>query len=515
VEAFSIKGQIISGKFGEILVRQKHGEKIELGELLVADNGDSKCLFQVFDLVYGSQLSQQQLELISGMKLESDIDAEFFDVPIRNYVLAKIKPLIIVTKNETKICKELPLFFSNVRRVTKEDFDFILNPNTDSPLLLGKLRSGSNVLDVDVSIDGKKAFQHHILIGATTGRGKSNLVKNILLNCLNYDYAGILVLDPHDEYYGRNGVGLKDSANKEKVIYYSKNPLPGTRTLKIGLKNIRPGHFNGIVNWSDAQLEAIYTYYKKFGDNWIESVVLEKEIENFQPGTLSVVRRKIMSLLNLHKKEEGIHCSGIFDLNSGQTTIKDIVKELEHGRIVIIDTSSFPGTTELLVGSMIASEIFNRYRNYKFMGVIDEKPVVSIVLEEAPRVLGKDVLAQGTNIFETIAREGRKFKVGLTAITQLPSLIPKEILANINTKVILGIEMASERQAIIESAAQDLSEDSRNIASLDIGEAIITSTFSRFAIPIKIPFFENVIKNNLKEKKIESYQKRYLGIEIV
>ena len=133
----------------------------------------------------------------------------------------------------------------------------------------------------------------------------------------------------------------------------------------------------------------------------------------------------------------------------------------------------------------------NKYKSYKIKGTLKDKPVISIVLEEAPRVLGKEVLERGSNIFSTIAREGRKFKVGLMAITQLPSLIPRQILANMNTKIILGVEMQPERQAIIESASQDLSNDSRTIASLDIGEALISSNFTKFAIPIKIPLFED------------------------
>ena len=135
-------------------------------------------------------------------------------------------------------------------------------------------------------------------------------------------------------------------------------------------------------------------------------------------------------------------------------------------------------------------------------GDIARMPVITIVLEEAPRVLGKNVLESGGNIFSTIAREGRKFKVGLTAITQLPSLIPREILANMNTKIILGIEMKPERQAIMESAAQDLSSDDRAIASLDIGEALVSSNFLKFATPIKIPFLEDVVKGVKKEEGI-------------
>ena len=131
------------------------------------------------------------------------------------------------------------------------------------------------------------------------------------------------------------------------------------------------------------------------------------------------------------------------------------------------------------------------------------------MLEEAPRVLGKEVLESGPNIYSTIAREGRKFNVGLIAITQLPSLIPRQVLANINTKIILGIEMKPERQAIIDSAAQDLSTDDRNIASLDKGEAIITSNFAKFAMPIKIPFFPETMKQNKQENK-----KSYSGVGI-
>jgi len=95
----------------------------------------------------------------------------------------------------------------------------------------------------------------------------------------------------------------------------------------------------------------------------------------------------------------------------------------------------------------------------------------------------------------------------------LPSLIPREILANINTKIILGIEMKPERTAIIESASQDLSDDDRTIASLDIGEALISSNFSKFAIPVKIPDFEEIVKKDSEEKK-ETVKRDFTGIKL-
>ncbi len=490
-------GQVISGGFDRVIVRQKSGVKLEIGELLLADAPDGRILLQVFDLAYGSQLSQQSLELISGVKLEGESDLELLDKELRSYTLAFLKPLLIISGNNARICKSLPAFFSQVRRISESDFAFLSLPS--SPLFLGKIRSGSHALDFDVRIDGEKALSHHVMVAAQTGKGKSNLTSCMLWSLASSEYAGVLVLDPHDEYYGRSRAGLKDYPEKGKVVYYTPNsPPPGARTLKVNLRHIRPSHFNGVVNWSDAQREALGYYSKKYGSKWVESLLVErpqadKGSSPFQEGTLAVLKRRLSSLLDIEAKDGDIYCRGVFDSEAGLSTISDVIDDLEHGRIVIIDTSSFSGSVELLVGSLFASEALRRYQQYKREGQLETKPVISIVIEEAPRVLGREVIERGGNVFLRIAREGRKFKVGLLAITQLPSLIPKEILANINTKIILGMEMAPERQALIESAAQDLSSDDRNIASLDKGEAIVTSSFTRFAIPIKVPLLNELV----------------------
>jgi|TARA_Y100000310_G_scaffold301317_1_gene337702 hypothetical protein len=499
------KGQVISGEFGKILVRQKSDQKLELGELLISESGENKILMQVFDLIYGSQISQQNLELISGLNLEENTDTEFFDKNLRNYMLAGLKNLVTIRDNNAFVSKLMPSFFSSVREITKDDLSFLTKPQ--NPLFIGNLRSGSKMLDVPIYLEGNKVLSHHVLLAGTTGRGKSNLISNILWSLIDQNYCGILVLDPHDEYYGRDRLGLKDHNLNDKVVYYTPKNVPaGAKTLKINLQMIKPNHFDGVVDFSDAQKQALILYYKYFGTNWIKNIMFERKIEGvaFMEQTISVVKRRLLYLLDLEIHGENIITKGIFDLNAGVNTIPDICKELEDAKTVIIDTSGFSGAVEILIGSLVTTELFNIYKYYKMDGILDEKPVVSVVLEEAPRVLGKEALERGSNIFSTIAREGRKFKVGLTAITQLPSLIPREILANINTKIILGIEMKPERTAVIESASQDLSEDDRTIASLDIGEALISSNFSKFAIPVKIPIFEDVVKNSSKKEDIKS-----------
>ena len=520
----SIKGQIIAGTFGEIIARQKSGSEIELGEILIAENGSKKFFLQVYELQYGSQISQQNLELISGLNLEEDTKLEFMDKNIRNYKIAYLKPLIVIVNDSSALAKSIPEIFSPLRSINSEDMQFLIKPKIS--LFFGNLRSGSRMLDVPIFLDAENVLTHHILISGTTGKGKSVLMSNLLWDITGNGNVGMLVLDPHDEYYGRNTLGLKDHNSSKTIYYTSRNPPTGARSLKINLTILRPGHF-GCLDFSDAQDQAMNAFYREYSTKWVESIILDKPIKvNFNDATINVLKRRLMYLLDLDFSDNQLFCNGIFDIAAGESTVKTISEDLENAKTVIIDTSNFSGQIELLIGSLIATEIFNKYKNYKMKGTLNEKPVISIVLEEAPRVLGKEVLEKGSNIFSTIAREGRKFKTGLIAITQLPSMIPREILANINTKIILGTEMMNERQAIIESASQDLSSDSRNIAALDKGECIISSNFARFAIPVKIPFFKDIVAKDLadKDKKSRNDDKQksntknvleFSGIEII
>lgn len=499
LEHIEVVGQIVGGEHGKILVRQKAGSSLELGDLLVVEEGQNSTILQVNNLLYGSQIEKTTLEMMSGLRLEGlSGTGEFMEQELRSYVMAEVKALVTTGPGgRAWIPKTLPPFFSEMRRVRKEDLSFLTRPET--PIFLGVVRSGTKHLDVPVYLNGQDVFTHHILIPATTGRGKSNLVKVMLWSVVGRDYCGILILDPHDEYFGRRGMGLKDHPKaRDGIVYYSPDPPRGGQSLMVNLTLIKPHHLSGIVQMTDAQKEAIWTFHRKYGDRWIENVMKEwseEELERLHvhSGTIAVLQRRFKMVFDL-KVSDGMIFSrnSVFVTDGGDAFVKDVVGHLEAGKKVIIDTSRLTDSAELLIGSIVASEIFHHYRDRKGDPAFDKLPVISIVVEEAPRVLSGEEGA-GT-IYGQIAREGRKFKVGLTALTQLCSLIPRTVLANMNTKIILGNEMAEERKAIIASASQDLSDDYKLIGALDKGEAIVSSVFTRFAIPIMAPLFEDIVE---------------------
>ncbi len=526
-------GQIVGGGLNDIYIREKSDSQMELGDLLVAE-GIKKdyTIIQVKDIEYRSQIPQQTLELSAGMKLEGfDDNLEIMQPTLRNYLVARAKSLLYVQRTDigeylVKSPKRPPSFFNDICSINNEHLGFLKPGDIKKSIYLGDIRSGSAVKkDVNVHIDLIKSLTHHIFIPATTGRGKSNLVKVMLWSILDSEGAGLLVLDPHNEYYGDSvRKGLRDHPRKvEKLEYYS--PDSGNQdslTLSINIKKIRPQHFSGIGGFSQAQSEAMRMFYNKYRQHWISEIAKEKDYKvlksmGIDEKTAKVLKRKIETKLGVSTiadetspdEKKVVFKSSLFvGGESGLSTISDIVDSLQQDKIVIIDSSKLSDFEELFVGSIIASNIFFKYKTYN-SEVLKDKPVISIVIEEAPRVLGRDALesGMGNNIYGTIAREGRKFKLGLIAITQLASVIPRAILANMNTKIILGNEMAMERSAIIDSASQDLSDDNRIIASLDKGEAIVSSVFTKFPIPIYTPEFEKFVddylENNQERMEVE------------
>ncbi|MFX1354436.1 MAG: ATP-binding protein, partial [Promethearchaeota archaeon] len=494
--------------FVRLILRQKSDEEFELGQLIVAGKAkDDYSIYQIKDLFYGSQIPENSLELIAGYGLErEDMDLKIYEPELRNYVLAQAKPLIKVKSNNLYLPKKLPQFFGAIYEVNEQHLQFFKEKSYEDPITLGKVRSGSKILDIDVSVSASEVLRHHVLIPATTGRGKSNLVKVILYNIIENLSCGKLVFDPHNEYYGTPRVkGLKDHPKSNEFIkYYTLRDVPGKLDLRFNVKYLYPSHVLGSIDLSQPQSDALILYHRLHKKQWIQKIFDKNESvpEGITQITLSVLRRKLGLLLEFgFDDEDNIIENGIFSLNGYESTIEDIINFLVDGKTVIIDTSLFSGNEEIFIATIIVESIFNRYKNFKFNDKLENKPVISIILEEAPRVIGIKALEAKENVFGKIAREGRKFKIGLIGITQLPSLIPREILANMNTKIILGNEMGPERHTLIESSAQDLSDDSQTIASLDIGEAIITSNFTKFAIPIKIPLFDDLMKNNVQSKK--------------
>jgi hypothetical protein len=98
-------GSFIGGTFNELIFRKKSDLEIEIGQLLVAGKDDKNySIYQVNELVFGSQIPTGSIELIAGYKLEREkSNLEIYEPELRNYVLARVKPLIEIKNGKPKL----------------------------------------------------------------------------------------------------------------------------------------------------------------------------------------------------------------------------------------------------------------------------------------------------------------------------------------------------------------------------------------------------------------------------
>jgi uncharacterized protein len=121
-------------------------------------------------------------------------------------------------------------------------------------------------------------------------------------------------------------------------------------------------------------------------------------------------------------------------------------------------------------------------------------PPTLVALEEAQRVLSR-VKRSDENVFPRVAREGRKFKVGLCAVSQQPKLIDDELLSQFNTFFVLGLADEKDRTILRGSSKQDIKDLGPEIQTLMPGEAIVTSLEAPFALPARIHLYEDYLKS--------------------
>lgn len=116
--------------------------------------------------------------------------------------------------------------------------------------------------------------------------------------------------------------------------------------------------------------------------------------------------------------------------------IEVFVHPLNNGDTVILDVSTLPPRQGDTIAIAVLRRLFEE-RMSRGVETAQGMPVVGVVSEEAPLYLSRERVKSRYNIFARVAREGRKFGLGLLAITQLATDIDEQILANFNTMIIL------------------------------------------------------------------------------
>jgi hypothetical protein len=506
-----VRGRLFGKNVLEATFRAAPDEDLFLGELLVGvdDTADRRYLFRIVDVTYGTEHREPGwAERVAGTLLADDARGEEGAHPVheqdrRTYRVATCACLGYLAPPDRpgaartvfRKPKSLPTQFSAVLAPQAEDFAFLAERMGD--LTVGRLRSGETVVDLPVGIPGR-TLASHVGVFATTGMGKSNLLQVLAARVMGANGRyGLLVVDPHGEHL-KALTRHPWAAGALRV--YANRSLPGTSSLKVSLGELSVDDLRTAYEWSRPQEEALYELERHYGTTeggglaWLAEFATLADLAGFRDVELSA-RVALSTLQVVHRRARRIVGLRCIATDPAVSVGGRVVADLMAGKVVLVDVSGLGSTEEVLVASFLARRILDEWQG-AYLDDPDRHermPVVALALEEAQRVLSgnKD---RESNVFPRLAREGRKFNVGLCAVTQQPKLLDDELLSQFNTFFVLGLADEKDRNILRSSAKADISSQSAEIQTLMPGECLIVNLAAPFAIPATIDLYADVAR---------------------
>ncbi|HET6793114.1 MAG TPA: ATP-binding protein [Acidimicrobiales bacterium] len=495
------RGRLFGRNVLEAVFRAAPDEDLFLGELLVGidEATGRRYLFRVVDVTYGTEHREPGwAERVAGTLLSDDARGESGLHPVhepsrRTYRVAECRCLGYLGPDGRSFRKpkSLPTQFSRVVAPEPADFAFLASRMGDLPI--GLLRSGEAEVDFEVGIPGS-SLASHVGIFATTGMGKSNLMR-VLAGAVmrRQGRYGLLVVDPHGEY--RAALRAHPWA-AERLRVFAARPLPNTSTLRIGLAELSVDDLRTAYEWTRPQEEALFELERHYGGDglsWLLQLAQVDDLPGFREAELGG-RIALNTLQVVHRRARRIVGLSCISTDAAVSVGPAVLRHLAEGMVVLIDVSGLGSTEEVLIASFLTRRILDEWSAAYLEDPDrhDSLPVAAVVLEEAQRVLGSNKDRE-SNVFPRLAREGRKFKVGLCAITQQPKLLDDELLSQFNTFFILGLADEKDRNILRSSSKQDLSALGPEIQTLMPGECLVVNLEAPFAVPATVHLYEELV----------------------
>ena len=342
--------------------------------------------------------------------------------------------------------------------------------------------------EVAIEVDINKMVSRHLAVLAMTGAGKSNTVSVIVDGLLNVN-GSVLIFDMHSEY-----VNTDFGKDKVNVMKPQINPL----YLSFGeikkLSNIPPNAYVQERYFLKAYKSARKSLMQgsSTGKDFIALIISQLEswlIESDDPDSKSANssdRKSIADVLNKleHMRDK---YGNILSLEA-----KDIIDSLKVGKANILDLGSVDEFASDVVVSHILRNVLSSRKEFLRTGDGLEFPIF-LILEEAHILAPQNRKTESKLWISRIAREGRKFSVGLCLVSQSPKSLDSDALSQANNMIILRLVEPTD-QSHVQRASESLSDDLiAQLPSLNIGEAIVLGLMTRIPTLVKIDEFKGKI----------------------
>jgi len=432
----------------------------------------------------------------------------------------------------TTAVRKLPVVSYHARHLQPSEVKHILNMGNERGVPLGLICIGEEIQEDkgEILFDTTRLKSKRTMVFAQSGFGKTNLMKVLLYHTMGDKSFGKLVFDLNGEYYSKTasqttGLGdIDEELIRRNLVVYSDRNIPKdvkfsyqgkvqvnthkhmtvgdilafstgfSEVMKSFLLYLDEKQVQGFIKNIDSYCNSPQNLYKDFPDFFgAKSEGDEKKQEKQDKsarGTIMAIRKRIRHFID----EGGVH-------SSSSTLIEDTFKALTEGKTVIVDLSLRDSVDAAIISTMIVRKLFEDNKT-NFTEAHDEGVIPCIiVVEEAQNVLSDEQVRSSANPFVRVAKEGRKFGIGLVAITQRPSAISEEIRSQAENFFAFYMGNTDDIKALTRSNINYDGVVSAFIQRETIpGNLYFVTSSHPFVIPIRVVEFDKLVSKKLYKK---------------
>jgi DNA helicase HerA-like ATPase len=199
-----------------------------------------------------------------------------------------------------------------------------------------------------------------------------------------------------------------------------------------------------------------------------------KTLKKDDESSLTRVIEQLRMFINKNRDILGPH-KGMFNIKSDKINILDLSRVDEEEMITVV--SDF--LKKVLKDRIKATHGQELY-------IKEFQLPTLIIIEEAHIFAPKNMNDKSAYWISKIAKEGRKFGVGLGIVSQRPKELNSTILSQTNTKIILKIVEPND-QNYIQMSSENISSDLlKDLPRLSVGEAVIVGSSLQIPAMVKI-----------------------------
>lgn len=514
-------GYVQSVDNGKVLIEIDSGEKLKLlriGSLIAIPAGSGRFIIAIVSRIWRHRPKEDK------ETSEPDSNTEDISTPIPENNGALLTLLGSVRDRAegsqfSRSMDELPGIDEEVFLLVDSNLNNFMNVVSAASKAAQRtpLHIGQFSLDINAPafLDGNKLFQRHSSILGSTGSGKSWMVARILEQASKLPNSNIVLFDLHGEY--RN----LPYAKQYRIAGPSDLSSPGADILflpywLLSFEEMQALFIESSEFTAHNQIMAIYNAItkckrKQLEDDGKTEILAQFTIDSPVPFNLEDVISKLKELNEqMVKGTKGGDKQGDYfgkfsrllarldgkrsDRRYGfmyqapmnwfeYNTLHGLAQKLlDHGLdnenktigIKVIDLSEVPTDVLPVVIGTLARLIYI----LQFWTPSEKRHPILVACDEAhlylPRIHQTNPLElAAVESVERIAKEGRKYGVGLMVISQRPSDVSGTILSQCNNIISLRLTNPIDQQTVRKLLPDSLGDLLQMLPLMDVGEAVV------------------------------------------